>query len=234
MAKKMAGPRARSQRLLVEEVGDEVVVYDLDNDFAHLLNATTAAVWRRCDGRSSFAAIAEGVKAALGEPIGEPVVLDALAQLQKTNLLEGPIDLPEHGLSRRQILKGIGIAAVTIPVVTTVLAPTPAAAASVGNAIGASCLGSQNGGNCGCASGNCVNKNKTFCQCADSGANCVCHPCTAPPTQTGSNCNPPGYSHGATTCPPYDDQNYHLGGVGAPCPNSGTRTTCNGTTGACN
>jgi hypothetical protein len=158
-------PRARSARLLVEEVGDELVVYDLDTDLAHLLNRTTAAVWRRCDGATSVKAIAKGVGAELGIAASTELVMDAMTQLEQASLLQGG-GVSSHGLSRRQMLKIVGVTAAAIPVVTTILAPTPAAAVSIGAPIGGTCKFSND-----CASCNCQNSTKTCIAC--SAADCV-------------------------------------------------------------
>ncbi len=36
--------------LLVEELGEDVVVYDLDRDQVHVLNPVAALVWKSSDG----------------------------------------------------------------------------------------------------------------------------------------------------------------------------------------
>ena len=46
-------PLARRERLLVEELPDEVLVYDLDREKAHCLNRTAALIWNHCDGRTT-------------------------------------------------------------------------------------------------------------------------------------------------------------------------------------
>ena len=43
-------PIARSEGVLVEEVEDELLVYDQRRDSSHRLNRTAAVVWRHCDG----------------------------------------------------------------------------------------------------------------------------------------------------------------------------------------
>ena len=155
--------RARSERVLVEQIEDEVVVYDLNNDKAHLLNTTTAAVWRLCDGATTVAEMAARVSSDLDAPVGDEVVWEALAQLQRADLLEAPVEAPAPpaGMTRRTMIKRMGLAAVAIPVVTSILAPTAAAAASVGLPIDSSCNGHGN-----CASNYCVGSPK------------VCRPCT--------------------------------------------------------
>jgi hypothetical protein len=51
-------PLARTDNLVINELTDEVLVYDLQRDKAHCLNHTAASVWKQCDGRSTAAEIA--------------------------------------------------------------------------------------------------------------------------------------------------------------------------------
>ncbi len=44
-------PRARKEGLLIQELPEEVLVFDLSTAKAHCLNHTAALVWRRCDGK---------------------------------------------------------------------------------------------------------------------------------------------------------------------------------------
>ncbi|HJZ82776.1 MAG TPA: PqqD family peptide modification chaperone [Pyrinomonadaceae bacterium] len=46
-------PRARSENLVIRELDDETLVYDMERDEAHCLNQTAALVWQRCDGRTT-------------------------------------------------------------------------------------------------------------------------------------------------------------------------------------
>ncbi len=58
-------PQARQDKLLVQEVGDELVVYDQKRHVAHSLNRTAALVWQNCDGQRTVADLA----ALLGLPL---------------------------------------------------------------------------------------------------------------------------------------------------------------------
>ena len=44
-------PQARQEGLIVQELSEEVLVYDQQRHQAHCLNQTAAVVWRQCDGR---------------------------------------------------------------------------------------------------------------------------------------------------------------------------------------
>src|SRR5713226_650550 len=120
-------PMMRKQRLIVDELPDEVLVYDLDRHKAHCLNSTAALVWRRCDGKTRPAEIARRVQSKLDQPFNEDLVWLALRQLNKIHLLAEPVGLPPRlaGMSRREMVRTLGIAAVVaVPLITSVVSPT--------------------------------------------------------------------------------------------------------------
>jgi hypothetical protein len=137
-------PRKRKQRLVIDELPDEVLVYDLDRHRAHCLNRTAALVWQQCDGKSTPAEIANRIERKLQAPCQEELVWLALRQLDRLQLLEQTIKLPPQllGMSRRQMIRNLGLAAaVAVPLVTSIVAPTAAQAATCLPA-GATCSGS--------------------------------------------------------------------------------------------
>ena len=134
-------PQLRKHRLVVDDLPDEVLVYDLDRHQAHCLNHTAALVWRCCDGQSAPADIARRLTAELDLPITEDIVLLALAQLESQHLLEHSAEQPAQFavLSRRQMVRRLGLAAaIAVPVVTSIVAPTAVQAATC-TPPGASC-----------------------------------------------------------------------------------------------
>lgn len=142
-------PLMRVQDLIVEELPDEVLVYDRVRDKAHCLNSTSAFVWKQCDGQLTAGQIAQRLTQRLQAPLNEEVVWLALSQLEKLHLLEQSISVPPQflGLSRRRMIRNLGIAAaVALPLATSIVSPTPAQAATcagTGEACGAgiSCCG---------------------------------------------------------------------------------------------
>jgi hypothetical protein len=128
---------------------DEVLVYDLDRHKAHCLNQTAALVWRRCDGKTQPAEIARRLQSELDQPFNVEMVWLALRQLDKIHLLVEPVDVPPKlaGMNRREMVRTLGLAAVVaVPLVTSIVSPTAAEAAT--------CAGL--GGNCNnkaCCSG---------------------------------------------------------------------------------
>jgi len=120
-------PKARQEGLLVRELGEEVVVYELASHRGHCLNRTAALVWRACDGRRTVAAIAAQVGRELGVPADEGLVRYALRRLGHAGLLDSPSEV--RTLTRREVARRIGQAAL-LPVVASLLAPRPSEAAT--------------------------------------------------------------------------------------------------------
>lgn len=126
-------PQARTKGVVVEHLADEVLVYDLEGDRAHCLNLTAARVWEQCDGRRTISEIAGEVVKGDAEA-AEEVVWLAVEELSRAGLMEEKIKRPTkgaRGVSRRELIKRIGVAAaVGVPVVTSIVAPTASHAAN--------------------------------------------------------------------------------------------------------
>jgi hypothetical protein len=122
-------PRARVD-CLSREFDSELLIYDPQRNVGHCLNSTAAAAWKLCDGNNSPSQIARTLSRQLSVPMGESVALLALDELADAHLLVERV-VPAKRLSRRVAVRRIGIAAaVALPLVTSIVAPTPANAAS--------------------------------------------------------------------------------------------------------
>jgi hypothetical protein len=135
-------PLARKEGLFIQELQGEVLVYDLERDKAHCLNSTAALIWQNCDGQTTILEMRDVLEESLGVSVKEDVIWCALNQLQKDFLLEKPIVWPTGipPISRRALVLRLGIAAVLLPMVTTITTPTAYAAVScVGPCIGGTC-----------------------------------------------------------------------------------------------
>ena len=144
-------PLARKQRLILKELPDELLVYDLDRNTAHCLNETARAIWNLCDGHSTATEIASKLAKQTGGPVAEDLVWLALDQLDRDQLLADKLVLPAQvaRISRRTAVKRIGSAALALPLVYSITAPT---AAQTGSCLprGAPCTMDSE-----CCSGNC-------------------------------------------------------------------------------
>ncbi len=125
-------PKSRQTGLLVDHVGDETIVYDEERQEAHSLNRAASIVWEGSDGRRTVGELAALVGEALHIEPSDSIVEYALDELARVHLLENGADGGEQ-VSRRDALRRFsfaGAAAVALPVVLSLAAPTPAMAAS--------------------------------------------------------------------------------------------------------
>lgn len=120
-------PPARRDGLLVETLGDETVIYDLESKEAHCLKELAAVAFAYVDGTNSSADIAELASYRLGRPVTEVEIDDSLAQLQERVLLSAPPREQRDGLSRREALRTFAAAGAGTVLITTVAAPLAAA-----------------------------------------------------------------------------------------------------------
>lgn len=124
-------PAARKSGLVIQDVDEEVLVYDLDNNKAHCLNRTAAFVWKACDGRKTAADIATQMEKEFAQKVSEDLVWLAVDQLSRGKLLEGAAKPEILSFSRRETLKKIGLAAaVALPVVAMLSFPISALAST--------------------------------------------------------------------------------------------------------
>ena len=123
----MNRPLARTD-LIVDRIGDELLVYDSRSSRAHSLNVVSAAVWKACDGRRSSEQIAllTGLDLTAVE-----LALDSLAEVE---LITGH---QRTGISRRTVLRratvGAAGIAIALPVIRSITAPSAAMAATGAN-----------------------------------------------------------------------------------------------------
>jgi hypothetical protein len=143
---RMRAPLARTADLLVEEFGDELLIYDQRSDRAHCLSPAAARVWRACDATTTV----EELCAAL--ELDRGTLARALEELEACELLDS---VPAAGVTRREAtarLAKLGAAAATAPLIYSIAAPAPAMAATQ-----AFCT------SLGCPTGASIAAHRTFC-----------------------------------------------------------------------
>lgn len=115
---------ARQNGLVIQEMPDELLVYDLDANKALCLNGSATLIWRLCDGETEVADIVKKFEFHGGGKVTEDFVWLALDQLNENNLLESRLASRFVGQSRRQVLKTIGRASiVALPVIASLVTP---------------------------------------------------------------------------------------------------------------
>ena len=134
-------PKSRQSNIVIQEFPNEILIYDLITNNALCLNQTLATVYELADGTKTASEISRVMTGRLKIFVSEDVIWLALDRLRENNLLEesAAIKIDFGGLSRREIVKKIGLASmIAIPVISSIIAPRSIEAAS--------CV--DNGGRC--------------------------------------------------------------------------------------
>ena len=185
-------PKSRSQNLVLQEIDNEIMIYDLNSDKVYGLNETSASIWGMCDGKRTIAEISDQMSEKLQMPVSEDYVWLALHDLQKQNLLVDGFEIENKfaGMSRRQVIRKIGFSSMAaLPVIYSLVAPTAVTAAS--GPVCVNCTRAWNGSTCAsptgcmvvlCATpGGCMTSNTSSSITTPCSAGClVCPQCTVP------------------------------------------------------
>lgn len=139
-------PPARTRELIIQHLDDEMLIYDRQHHTALCLNHTAALIFQHLDGARTATDIADELRDATNTPITADVVMLGVNDFNRFRLLQAIDDKPScqsatkaqrttepaSALTRRQVIArlGIGAAAVTLPVVVSIIAPTPVQAAT--------------------------------------------------------------------------------------------------------
>lgn len=125
-------PHARRDGLVVQKLDGETLVYDLERDQAHCLNQTSALVWEQCDGKTTAGRMARLLQKQFQMQVDVDLVWLAVKQLHRFQLIEAgkKSALPARSVSRRKLLLKYAPAALALPVIMSISAPTPAQVAS--------------------------------------------------------------------------------------------------------
>lgn len=151
--KKDVKPLARREKLVMQSLGDETLVYDLETNRVFCLNQTSSLVWEKCNGNNTVSEISGFLTKQTSSSVSEDFVWLALDQLKKENLLDEKEEISnkfEH-LSRRDVIRRIGLASViALPLISSVVAPTSVLAQASCLAVNVPCTA-----NAQCCSGCC-------------------------------------------------------------------------------
>ena len=185
---------ARRNDIVVDEVVDELLIYDRRADVAHCLSEIAATVWRACEGGATLSEIAEQIIARdLAGSSDEATELadTAVAELIEKGLLQTS-GIGADRVSRRQALRrmvGVGAAAVVAPLVVSAAVPKSALA----HGSPASCV--QTGS--ACSHEKTINSANNNNCCTSTGDYCSANPTAVCTTCVGSGQTPPGGCSGA-------------------------------------
>jgi hypothetical protein len=121
-------PKGRSAGLDIEDLNDEIVVYDRTSDQVHLLSASTAKIWRLCDGKRRTVGIVDELE---GQEASLIAVDSALSELEAVELLdlshEAEASRAPVNLSRRSLLTNAACASAVVAASSIVTLRAPLA-----------------------------------------------------------------------------------------------------------
>ncbi len=126
-------PQSRLSDIVVQEIENEILIYDLKTNKAFCLNETSAMIWYLCDGKQTVKQISQALSKKQNELFTEDLIWLALDQFKNDNLLESnqKFEINFSGLNRRQVIKKVGLASmVALPLIASVVAPNSLAAQS--------------------------------------------------------------------------------------------------------
>ncbi len=122
----------RVDDLLIERCGAEMVVFVPSCNEAHALNQTASLIFDLCDGVTTRAQMVAALQ-DVGLPADTAIVNLALAELVEASLVIVDDERPQVGVSRRAVIRRLGLSATAIallPVVDTILVQSAAAQGS--------------------------------------------------------------------------------------------------------
>lgn len=159
--------------LLVQDLNDEVLIYDTNFDKSYCLNSTARTVFNACDGKTTLE--------ILKNDLPEDVIFLTLDELKRNNLIQSEYVSPFGGMNRREVIKKVGLATmVVLPVITGLVAPKAVHAASTCG------LGCAQTNDC---EGRCPNCNGSFACSVNVNETCTT---LGAPCSVGDTCNVAG------------------------------------------
>ncbi|MBD2482468.1 PqqD family peptide modification chaperone [Planktothrix sp. FACHB-1365] len=137
-------PVARTENLLLQDIGNELIIYDQDNNSSHCLTPLAVRVWELSNGQNTVNDIAHKLEKEFNLPGNSDVDMRGLVwltleELERYSLIQEYLRQPATnviaGMSRRKAIKtatlvgGFAIGSM-FPVVKSIVAPEPALASS--------------------------------------------------------------------------------------------------------
>lgn len=134
-------PQAQIKDIIVQEIENELLIYNLTTNKAYSLNSTAKLVYQSCDSKTSIAEFAKR------HNLSSDLIFFALDELKKEDLLEenSSYKSPFIGISRREVVKKVGLTTlVALPIIASVVAPSAIMAQSGLSGLRGSCTTSAN------------------------------------------------------------------------------------------
>ena len=119
-------PTARYNDIVVQRADNEILIYDLVTNRASCLNETAAFVWEHCNGLNDIPEIARALALKFDNDVSSDLVWLAINELSRNKLLQENFSAKKafDGMSRRNMIKKVGLGAfIALPIVASLVAP---------------------------------------------------------------------------------------------------------------
>src|SRR5215217_6945311 len=120
-------PFLRTENLVVNELPDELLIYDLEKNKAFCLNETARLIMNECNGETSIDEAVINLNRKLKSKVPEEVIWMVVEQLKKSDLLKNDYQIPvqiTNKVTRRKILRSAALLGLALPVISSLVAPT--------------------------------------------------------------------------------------------------------------
>ena len=126
--------RFKQKKLIARTIEDELLLFDEETSTANCLNGIAGEMWMACERQSSAAEVTDFLRTRWPD-MEKEVVWASLSRMAAAGLLEETTDQEKISTDRRELIRKLGFtAALVLPIViTSVLIPPAASAASCGS-----------------------------------------------------------------------------------------------------
>lgn len=116
-------PKFRTNEIVMQEVDEETLVYDLVSNKAHKLSETLTIIWKHCDRETSVIDLSNILSDKLKMKINEDFIILAISELEKAELFSKSLNFDHEKISRRKILCKYELPTILMPLVVSIVAP---------------------------------------------------------------------------------------------------------------
>ena len=129
-------PLSKREDVVIQELPGELLIYDLSNDRAFCLNETSAYVWKHADGEKSVAELRRLMERDFKAAVREDLIWLALEQLGRDGLMETETAAEFVGVSRREVIRQIGLSSlIALPLIASLASPVHAVGCPFSNQV---------------------------------------------------------------------------------------------------
>ena len=134
-------PRVRTNGLVVKELPDETLIYDVETNTAFCLNKAATVIMNACDGRSTIADAQRELRQHAGSEVDSGLIWNTVEEFRRRDLLTGSAGpFTQELVPRRALLKQAAALGVAVPIVMALAAPPALHAASTCLSVGKTCV----------------------------------------------------------------------------------------------